>query len=187
MLDQFAKLEALALNPANQLLKAASTAKKHARNWPFTGQVEERSLWTLLAIIYSKRGRAQEWAEDWCQEKFQKNTPTGLMVIRYCMFFDTALTYDMQENSINPLDLASAEVIARDLYGIIKAFDRVHTEDDMKPKGQKKSKLNWGARDMYDVAAISRSGFSIPGADRAVNREVRRRAAVTKINNLEQE
>ena len=101
------------------------------------------------------------------------------------MVIDYARLFDYPSSGANPLSLVQVELVARDLYGLMKCFEEIHSPEDLGTGGKKKSKVHWQLRAMYDVAAGMADSFSAPGADRDVQRELKRREAWSKLDSLE--
>ena len=78
-------------------------------------------------------------------------------------------------------NLSCAEVIARDLYGLLKAYEKVECRDDIATTNKKKSKIAWALREALDVPCVLRETMSVPDVDRAVQREFNRRKTVAKL------
>lgn len=87
-----------------------------------------------------------------------------------------ALLHDQKSSTLLVTNSAAVEVVCRDVYGIIKAFEDVGSAGD---NGQKK-KVKYRARDQYDVASLWDFDPTCPSADRAVTKAVRDGQAVTK-------
>ena len=175
----YQQLQYMLRDPVAALSKYAATLSS-PDDWPLTGRASARVAPWLVPQIYQGARRGREWAVNWVTSKHLLGTPTGATVIRYGMAVDLAVLYDGPSLKVNPLMLASLEVVCRDLYGIMKAYEKVLTPEDLKP-GKKGSKVKWAWRDRYDVATISMEAITAPHADRAVAKEMRRDVAAAKL------
>jgi hypothetical protein len=78
--------------------------------------------------------------------------------------------------------LASLEVVARDVYGLIEAFKGVSKKEDTETdsKNKTKSKIQWGRRDQYDLATNVFADPVVRRADERALRASRRQALLDR-------
>ena len=93
------------------------------------------------------------------------------------MILDMMILFDSDKQTFNVFDSAGVEIIVRDLYGIVLAFENVVVEADTKTK----KKVRWGLRREYDLASLREEPISVPSADRRVARDIKQRAAMDKL------
>lgn len=180
LVQNFSRLLGMAVDPTEALAQAGAGLRE-LPSWPLTGRARHRMAPEFIPQLYAHHRRAEEWAKDWARSKHQGVGPIGLTMVRYGMMLDHALLYDShQSKDYNILNSVVVEIIVRDMYGLVAAFENVHSLEDTKDQNKKKSKINWRARDMHDVAAISRESISLPTADKDVGEHARRKRAEAK-------
>ena len=91
------------------------------------------------------------------------------------MCADTALLYD----EVNILNAASFEVIARRCYGLERAFELCSEPGDWRDETKGRVRLHF--MDQYDLSHKMSTNIRIPSADRAVKREMQRRAQLQRV------
>ena len=150
--------------------------------WPLVGKASARVAPEFLPQKYGQHRRAKAYALDWCEKKHQVGLPLGKLMVRYGMMLDIYLLYDTKRGCTKITNNATIEVVCRDMYGIVKAFRKVKTAADLKvdPKTGR-SKVNWAARDEYDVAAIHGADISCAHADQELGRMLKAEQAAEKV------
>jgi len=174
LVRSFAALSKLVDDPL-PLLRAAGSKLTEHDDWPLSSDGFTRVAPELYAKIFMQHRRAEDWAVSWCQAVGQVGTPSGTSMIRYGKMLDLALFFDFQKTGqvFNPLNSAMVEVVCRDVYGLVAAYQEANKDDGKKSKGP-----NWAARDLYDVAGPSRGSIVLEGLEaQAARRQRRRRSA----------
>ena len=87
--------------------------------------------------------------------------------------------------SAEVINMPAVEVVCRKVYGLIRAFEDVKSENDWKmPRGANagkwKSKVKWTLLQEYDVKLLDSSDWNIPEADREVADRLQKRALFNK-------
>ena len=180
--EQFQRLEWQLADPV-ALLKRAGLAVEERPDWPLVGQTGNRLAPFVIPQLYGSHRRATEWAASWATKKFVSGTHVATTMYRYAMALDYMLLYDYPRGGSNPLNCVAAEIIARDLYGIMQAHEHIQAPSDLQnQKGSGSSKVRWKARDQYDCAAIALTHtIRAHDADKKVARHARDRNAINKL------
>ena len=159
------------------LIAHAVAGVKYRSNWPLAGIADDRIAPVLLPQVYGKFRRATLFAKDWARQRGQEHTPTGKLFFRYCLMVDLFLMFDQGQSGGKLLitNSAAIEVVARDLYGLIKAFEDVGPSGD-----QQRRKTKFKARDAYDVATLWDADATCESADLRVSKTVRTASAINR-------
>ena len=90
----------------------------------------------------------------------------------------------MIQKDVDDVNLPAVEAICRKIYGLIRAFEDVASEEDWKApqnhNGKWRSKIKWDLLKEYDVRSLESSEWNIPEADDEVTERIKRKALFAK-------
>jgi len=157
---------------------------RDAEPWPFAGVLAPRVTEWLVPQLLAEHESVLMWARAWIGDHSLRGTITADRILRNALVLDHAMGYDRRTQGFNVLQSSAMEVVGRDLFGIMKAYEGF--EDFAKaPKAGKGGKdaafePAWREHGKYDVVACLRTPVQIPEAEEVVHREEKRRALARK-------
>lgn len=172
------QLQAMARDPYTEVQRHLLSYKL-PKDWPLSRDIEPIAP-ELIPRVYAQHRRATAWAEHWCSVKFQSATQNGATMRRYAQWMDYLFMYDSGGAEGNPLMRCSTEIICRDMYGLIKTFEKVRVENDLKQTQGNKAKVRHNWRKTYDPGQWDVGTIEITAADRHASTTARRQAAIDK-------
>ena len=179
LIQNFSRMMGMS-DSAVPLLTKAGEGLREMPDWPLTGRHAERYAPDFLAQVFAHHRRAEDWAKEWARAKFQTSTPHGLTMLRYGLILDHGLLYDSTHQEFNMLNSVMVEIVVRDMYGLVVAFEDVSVPEDLKEQGKKRNKIVWGKRDLHDLAAANKEAVSLPRADKLVGQHAKRKRVQSK-------
>ena len=168
---QIRQLEYVSRSPLAAILRCAREVRVFA-DWPFPGK--HRVAPDYFAQVYQSDKTGVQYAQDWISAHYLDDCRLAQELVANLMCADTALLYD----GVNILNAASFEVIARRCYGLERAFELCSEPGDWSDETNGRVRLH--LMDQYDLSHPMATEFRIPSADRAVKREMQRRAQLEK-------
>ena len=164
--DNFQKLN-FALKDPMPLLERAGELLAEYGDWPLVGRASERVAPYVIPQLYQSQRRAVDWAKQWVMSKGLLGKKDGEAMLRHCYAIDLMLLYDFPKSGYraNPLNMASGEVLARDVYGLFQCYKLVLKESDLRSAGKTKAKTRYQLRADFDVVLMNDSELVAPDAD----------------------
>ena len=134
---------------------------------------------TIVLGLGVQRGTGKQYAQRWVQpHQLQKNVPAMEMVSIMDAIDD--MVFGTLRGFLNQI---STEKLVRRAYGLEKAFENVHREEDWRRPDGKTSwstKVKWGLCDRYDLRGHGLKPTSISHVDEEARRSMERDAAFYK-------
>ena len=139
---------------------------------------------TLLAYVYRQGRSAKVEIQEWLRAKQLETCHAACEMLLLAVILDN-MVMDKTPTSHDMINQDSVEIIARRMYGVYRAFERVKSQSDWKaPKGQPgqkwKTEVVWHLADEYDVLAMQNADIQIDEADDEVRKRLERKALFAK-------
>ena len=97
----------------------------------------------------------------------------------------------VMSSDVDVVNLPAVEAICRKVYGLIRCFEDVHSEEDWKAprnhNGKWRSKIKWDLLREYDVQSLESSEWQIQEADDEVSERIKKKALFAKHRSTFQE
>jgi hypothetical protein len=124
--------------------------------------------------------RCAKWGESWIESKGLQKHHIGHEVSMLCFLLDK-----MIQSSSSFINTESCEIIARRIYGLMRAFTEVSsTSDWQQPKGnagQKwKSKVRWDLCREIDVYSLSADGLILQNVEKELASRLKEKALINR-------
>ena len=162
--------------PARIVEEQAAYFDPDIADWPFP---QTRLAGALVPRLYAGGHSARQWARDWAQQHHCAGTISGLQMERYGMVMDELL------HELNVFNSPAVEIIARHMYGFVKAFERVQSDAGARNEAKAKDRVQFAKVGDYDLLLLDRCGATIAKADEEVEQRLLRKAKYEKYSGAE--
>ena len=175
------QLEGEAVNPKDAAL-AHLRRYQDIEGFKIGGDASVRVAPSMVAKLYKYGRTASRELEEFVRSRGLEKCHAAMELPTLGLILDRLVVDSASAEVIN---MPAVEVVCRKVYGLIRAFEDVKSENDWKmPKGANagkwKSKVKWTLLQEYDVKFLDSSDWSIPEADREVADRLQKRALFNK-------
>ena len=171
------QLKKEAANPREALLAHLQTYKDRP-DWKI-GDSRARVAPTLLAWLYKNGRSAKIEVQEFIRSKELETCHSAAEMVLLAVILDRLVIAEAEF-----INSDAVEVMARRMYALYRAFEKVHKMSDWKqPRGQQgkwKTKVQWHLADEYDAVALADGELRVDDADEEVRKRLERKALFAK-------